>query len=139
MKTRNDFVVRGNMTAETDLAQARKTRLEWLLRNGRQSFIIGLVAGLFIGLVVLGWWLFPVQWTAVPYDLLGDNEKAILLDMASDLNAYNQASPQVQRLAQEWGEIDDLACAAAEQEPDPARRIQYMALAYHINGRGCIQ
>ena len=32
--------------------------------------IVSFVVGLFIGLVVLGWWLWPVQWTdAGPSDL----------------------------------------------------------------------
>jgi hypothetical protein len=139
MKTKNEFVIRGNLAVKTDLSPARKTRLEWLLKNGRQSFAIGLAVGLVIGLVILGWWLFPVQWTDVPYDLLGTEEKAVLLEMASDLNAYGPASERVQDLAARWGEIDDLACAAAGQEPDPARRVQFMALAYYINGHGCIQ
>jgi hypothetical protein len=139
MKKRHEFVIKGTMATATATPPATKKRLAWLTNKRIRPYLISFVFGLIIGLVVLGWWLIPVQWTAVPYDLLGDNEKSILLDMASDLNAYNQASPQVQRLAQEWGEVDGLACAAAEQEPDPARRIQYMALAYHINGRGCIQ
>ena len=35
--------------------------------------IISFVVGLLIGLVVLGWWLWPVQWTdAGPSDLRPD-------------------------------------------------------------------
>ena len=35
--------------------------------------IVGFVVGVFVGLVVLGWWLFPVQWTnASPADLRPD-------------------------------------------------------------------
>ncbi len=34
---------------------------------------VGLVAGIIFGLVVLGWWLFPVRWTdAMPSDLTHD-------------------------------------------------------------------
>lgn len=136
MKTRSEFVIKGTKTATApQTEQARQSRLH---HGDKRPYLISFAIGIVIGLVVLGWWVFPVQWTHVPYIMLGDNEKALLLDMTSDLNAYNPQSPQVQRLANEWGEIDDLACEVAIQETDPARQVQLMALAYQINGIGCI-
>jgi hypothetical protein len=136
MKTRSEFVIRGTETATEP--QTRQVWHSWFQAGEKRPYLISFAIGVIMGLVVLGWWLFPIQWTHVPYGLLGEQEKAILLDIASDLNAYNPQSPQVQRLVNEWGEIDVLACAAAELEAKPTRKIQLMALAYRINGQGCI-
>lgn len=137
MKVRNNFVIKSTATDTAVEPQTKAARLAWL-GGDKRPYVIAFTLGMVIGLVVLGWGLFPVQWTNVPYTLLGDAEKTILLDLANDLNAYNPQSPQVERLSKQWGEIDDLACTVAEQETDPARKVQLMALAFRINGKGCI-
>src|SRR3990172_12397123 len=49
-----------------DANQASSNRNLWIA-------LAALAIGLVIGLVVLGWWLFPVQWTdASPEDMLMD-------------------------------------------------------------------
>ncbi len=45
-------------------------KIKELIKNPKITGAAGLVGGLFIGLIILGWWLFPVQWTdASPADL----------------------------------------------------------------------
>ena len=139
MKKRSEFTIKSSMAVKTTaVSPVNKKRLDILTDKRVRPYLISFVIGLVIGLVVLGWGLFPVQWTDVPYTMLGDDEKVVLLDLASDLNAYNPQSERVINLAQKWGEIDDLACATAELETDPVRKVQLMALAYRINGKGCI-
>lgn len=44
-------------------------------RNPLTTFIVGLIAGLLFGLIILGWWLWPVQWTdGAPSDLAVDGQ-----------------------------------------------------------------
>jgi hypothetical protein len=63
--------------------------------------IISFVVGLLIGLVVLGWWLWPVQWTdAGPSDLRLDAQDTYLR-MAIDSYTLNQdAAVAQQRIAE---------------------------------------
>lgn len=51
--------------------------------------VIGLVAGLFIGLVVLGWWLFPVKWVDASPEHLQYPEKVSYLRQAIEAYGYN--------------------------------------------------
>ena len=49
---------------------------------------VGLVAGIIFGLVVLGWWLFPVRWTdAMPSDLTHDYQVDF---MRMAIDSFNQ-------------------------------------------------
>ncbi len=65
---------------------------------------VGFVLGLIIGLVVLGWWLWPVQWTnaAVP-NLRGDLQQDYLV-MAINSYARNQNAAQAQERWNNLGE-----------------------------------
>lgn len=97
---------------------------------------IGLAAaGLAIGLLV-GWVLWPVQWTDVSYPYLGVREKAAIVEAASDLNAYDTTSPAVTRLMHGWAS-DSVACQLAAQTDDANERMRLISLAYRINGNGC--
>ena len=49
------------------------------LANPIVSGVLGLLVGIFIGLIILGWWLIPVKWTdAAPADLRSDAQVAYL-------------------------------------------------------------
>lgn len=52
--------------------------------------LVSFVAGILIGLVVLGWWLVPVQWTDATPDLLREDIKADYLRMTVDSYAVNK-------------------------------------------------
>lgn len=66
--------------------------------------IISFVVGLLIGLVVLGWWLWPVQWTdAGPSDLRTEYQE-IYLRLAIDSYTQNQDAALAQQRIAEVGE-----------------------------------
>jgi hypothetical protein len=66
--------------------------------------IISFVVGLIIGLVVLGWWLWPVQWTdAGPSDLRLEFQETYLR-MAIDSYTLNQDAAIAQQRIAEVGE-----------------------------------
>jgi hypothetical protein len=79
--------------------------------------IISFVVGIFIGLVVLGWWLWPVQWTdAGPSDLRPEFQE-IYLRMAIDSYTLNQDAAQAQQRIAEVGEDADEILAGIAADP----------------------
>ncbi len=63
------------------------------------SAIAGLLVGLIIGLPILGWWIWPVQWyDAAPYHLRQDLQQQYLC-MAIDSYAANSTNPLAEQLA----------------------------------------
>lgn len=52
------------------------------------SGLIGFLVGLFIGLVILGWWLWPVQWSNGAMEILAPEPQAEFLRAAIDSYAY---------------------------------------------------
>ncbi len=85
--------------------------------------IISFVVGLLIGLVVLGWWLWPVQWTdAGPSDLRIEYQE-IYLRMAIDSYTLNQDAAFAQERIAEVGEnsaeiLANIAADPGTQNPD---------------------
>jgi hypothetical protein len=51
----------------------------WIRKSLTKELVVAFVLGATVGLVVLGWWLWPVQWTdADPADLRGSQKQAYL-------------------------------------------------------------
>jgi hypothetical protein len=112
-------------------------------RNLPVAVVAAFLAGLFVGLVVLGWWLWPVQWTdARPADLQEAWRRTYLL-MVADSYAQNADAEQArQRLvglegpgrsaAQIGRELQMMANAhAAAQDAESAARLQALAPLVH--------
>ena len=93
---------------------------------GISSFIVGLL----IGLVVLGWWLWPVQWTdAGPSDLRPEYQETYLR-MAIDSYTLNQDAAIAQQRIAEVGEnsAEILANIAADPGTQNTDSIQAFML-----------
>ena len=79
--------------------------------------IAGLVVGLFIGLVILGWWLFPVQWTdASPADLREDS-RVDYTRMAIDSYTLNQNAELAQQRYDELGDNGSETLLIVQENP----------------------
>jgi hypothetical protein len=79
--------------------------------------IISFVVGLFIGLVVLGWWLWPVQWTdAGPDDLRIEYQEIYLRDAIDSYTLHQDAAAAQQRIA-EVGENAEQILAEIQADP----------------------
>ena len=88
-----------------DIEKYRKIVLE-NLKNPLVTAALGLILGLIIGLPVLGWWLFPVQWKdAGPQQLRSDVQEEYVRMMVESY-AYSH-DPQI-ALAR-WRELGDNA------------------------------
>lgn len=114
--------------------------LEQLRRSARAKIAAWVLAGTGLGLaagLVIGWIIWPVEWTNVPYAWLEPQRQTAVIETLTDLYAYNQNSNAIMRVAGEWPQAAGLACQLAAQESDPIRTIQYIGLAHRLNGRGC--
>ena len=112
----------------------------WVQDNIRRLAILcgtSFLAGLIIGLTVMGWWLWPVVW--IPsIDSLELEDRVRIVEALADLNAYEVAGPYVIRAANGWG-ADEVACYRARNEEDVATKARLLSLAWAVNGNDCSQ
>ncbi len=100
--------------------------------------IVAFLLGLVIGLVVLGWGLFPVEYTgAGPQDLLPNLQDNYLRSVA-DLYAFDGNQGRVQEALSIWPQSPLTLCRMADESADPAERSRLTAIAQVVNnGAGC--
>ena len=83
--------------------------------------IVGLVVGIIFGLVVLGWWLFPVQWTnASPADLREDAQ-VDYTRMSVDSYTLNENAELAKNRWNELGDEGPDALAQVQANPGEQR------------------
>lgn len=95
-----------------------------------------LLLGIGIGLYY-AWMVDPVEWTGMSYQHLPAEQKMVLVEMASDLNAYDPSSPAVENLRAAWPELYTMACFAANHQVDTDEQARLKFLAFRVNQRGC--
>jgi hypothetical protein len=100
--------------------------MEAIREQSKNPLVVGIVAfvvGLIIGLVVLGWWLWPVQWTdAAPADLRPEFQE-IYLRMAIDQYTLRPDTAVAQQHIAEIGAdapqiLAEIAADPQNQNPD---------------------
>lgn len=103
----------------------------------RTLAVICLVCGIGLGLYY-GWIISPVEWTSITYSNLQPEDKALLLDLATDLIVYDANNPALIDLQNRWSEVDELACYVVNSgQVDTEQQIKLTYLAYRINQKGC--
>lgn len=79
--------------------------------------VVGFVVGAIFGLVVLGWWLWPVQWTDAPPSALSYDAKVQYMRMA--IEAYGQNLDPARATARFESVGDDAEQALQDVNTDP--------------------
>jgi hypothetical protein len=102
----------------------------------RTLAVICLVCGIGLGLYY-GWIISPVEWTSITYSNLQPEDKALLLDLATDLSVYDANNPALVELQRRWPELDTLACFVASGDVTEDEKIKLVYLAYQVNQKGC--
>lgn len=100
------------------------------------SALVAFIAGLIIGLVVLGWYLFPVQYEGADPSGLFPEYRDIYIRNASDLYAFDLNQEKLKTALTGWGG-DQYACEMAQASLDPADQQRLVAAATIVNGQGC--
>ena len=95
--------------------------------------LVAFIAGLIIGLVVLGWGLFPVQYTGSDPSGLVENYQAIFIRNAAEVSSWDTNQEKVRLALSGWGG-DALACELAQTSADPGEQARLVAGATIVNG-----
>lgn len=108
-----------------------------ILRN-RPSYmaVLAFVIGAIFGLIVLGWWLFPVEWTGAGIQDLAQADQELVLRTVADLFSFDGDSAKVQQALAGWGG-EAVACQMAATSADPADAARLRAIANVITGQEC--
>ncbi|MEW5988183.1 MAG: hypothetical protein AB1791_16260 [Chloroflexota bacterium] len=98
---------------------------------------IAFVAGLVIGWFVIGWGVWPVEFTGAGPQHLHPEDQANYLRNLADLFAFDGNQDRVRQALGLWPEADQAICALAGTSFDPADVARLTALAAVLNGVGC--
>jgi len=99
-------------------------------RNPLIPLLVGLIVGLFFGLVVLGWWIWPVQWKDAGPGQLSQDWKTDFLRMTIASFAQNPDVVQAKERYAALGKGNDKLLNAVIQDPaglDPVAIAQFAA------------
>jgi hypothetical protein len=108
---------------------------EW--RQAKLAITVAFAAGVLVGLPILGWWLWPVEWTGGSYVDLSPKYQQAAIDMAAELSAYDPANPAVARFAYLYPGVEFAACDQARAALDPSKQQQLRFLTYKVTGSDC--
>ncbi len=108
------------------------------LRKRSVLAVAAFILGFFVGLVIFGWGLTPVQYTgAGPQDLLLEYQQ-IYIQTVADLHSHDLNQENVTAAFVIWPEADQTICAMAQVDPDQqGSAARLTAIAVILNGEGC--
>jgi hypothetical protein len=111
--------------------------MDMLSRRPSNSVILAFVIGAIFGLVILGWNVWPVQYTGgARIQDLEETQQQLVLRSVADLFAFNGDATVVQQALNGWnGEA--VACQMAATSADPADAARLRAIANVITGNEC--
>ncbi len=98
--------------------------------------LVAFIAGLIIGLFVLGWGLFPVQYTGSDPSGLVPEYQAIFIRNAAEVYSWDNNQEKLRLALSGWGG-DALACELAQTSVDAGDQARLVAAATIVNGQGC--
>lgn len=101
------------------------------------AVLVAFIAGLIIGLVVFGWWLFPVTYNGADPSGLFPEYQQNLVRSAADLYSMDLNQEKLVRSLGSWGG-DKVACEMARNSRDSAEQQRLIAAAAIVNGTGCL-
>lgn len=114
-------------------------RVIWDRMSKAQAWALGLALGMVIGLPLLGWWLWPVEWTNASFNELAPAEQALVIETVADYYSYSADPVRVAAVLNGWQDGESLICAMAAQEDDFWARARLISIAAVRNGKGCAQ
>ncbi|MCB9423299.1 MAG: hypothetical protein H6667_26120 [Ardenticatenaceae bacterium] len=101
------------------------------------AVLVAFIVGLFLGLVFLGWYVFPVQWTDAGPQHMAEADQARYIRTVADLYSFQGDQQKVQEALGGWGG-DVAACKLAATSSDPAEVARLEAVASIVSGQpGC--
>jgi hypothetical protein len=100
------------------------------------SLLITFIIGLAIGLVVLGWGVFPVTWENASPGALSQQYQDYYVRAVADAYSFDHNTQKVQEALGGWSGVE-ATCGYAGRATDPAEAQRLNAAAAAVNGTGC--
>lgn len=107
--------------------------------SGWASGLFGFLAGLFIGLVVLGWWLWPVQWSNGTSEILAPEAQEDFLRAAIDSYAYHPDDALAQQRYDSLGQNGPYTIGVISTEPGAQSATDIQTFAAAVGATEAIQ
>jgi hypothetical protein len=114
--------------------------MDFIRKQPIAGIVVGFLVGLIIGLPILGWGLWPVQWTdGAPQDLADTTRRAYVLAVADSYSSRLDVQRAKDAFVSWPGAAQEI-CQLAQTEPDLADQQRLLALAAAITDNlGCGQ
>lgn len=114
--------------------------MDFIRKQPIAGIVVGFLVGLIIGLPILGWGLWPVQWSdGAPQDLADTTRRAYVLAVADSYSSRLDVQRAKDAFVSWPGAAQEI-CLLAQTEPDPADQQRLLALAAAITDNlGCGQ
>ncbi len=103
------------------------------------SGLFGFLAGLFIGLVILGWWLWPVQWTNGTYEILIPEQQEDFLRAAINSYTLEPDADLANQRYQGLGQYGPSTLGAISAEPGAQSAAEIEGFAAAVGATEAIQ
>ncbi len=103
-------------------AQPARYKLEW------KRHVVTFVVGATFGLTVLGWGVWPVEWTGVTLDHVTAVEQQMVTLTLAELNMFDDDNDFVDYALATWPNVNRVACAMAGDVDDVTQRIKLVGL-----------
>ncbi len=110
--------------------------MEIINRRPGLAALVAFIAGLIIGLVVLGWGLFPVQYSGADPSGLFPEYQAMFVRNAAELYSFDNNQDKLRNALSSW-QGDAIACELAQTSLDQFDQQRLVAAATIVNGAGC--
>ncbi|PID85454.1 MAG: hypothetical protein CSA11_03040 [Chloroflexi bacterium] len=110
--------------------------MDFVRKNPGLMLLIVFVLGLVIGLVVLGWGLFPLEFTDTNPDYLSQTYKDNYARAVADAYSFDHNTQKVQQAFTGWAGVEAF-CDLATRTTDPAEAQRLNAAVAVVNNVGC--
>ncbi len=118
-------------------AKKGRCHMDYFKKNPIVTALIAFVIGLIIGLVVLGWNVFPVSYTEARPNQLSQDYQELYIQMAADAYAFNRDTAMVQNAFRDWPDATTSICAYGSAVTDPAAQTNINSMAMVLDPQGC--
>ena len=110
--------------------------MEFIREKPGTSIAAAFIVGLLFGLVVLGWGVWPVQWTGAGLQDVNSAQQADYLRAVAERYSFDGDTNKVTQALSGWGG-DAVACQLAANSTDAADSQRLVAIAGIVSGQGC--
>ncbi len=87
------------------------------------GLVIGTLAGILIGWLVIGWVIWPVRWVDANPALLREDFRRDYTEMAATLYSLTLDSAAAQERMREWDDVELYVCQLANESVEPTRQL----------------